>query len=236
MLQTEPAHLLTPRKNKATIRNACSVSLEGVFQQKRRKKRSCKNISILRDYTNFSVLSCQGKLRSCISRAGWKESRRRNARSEEPSSACFAGPGGKPRALGCSEQQRVTAATLHRRKLPRHPRERAGRHRQAHQRGFGGGYSLQRGPSAAHSRWFAFRFVCHVPPVQGWQGRGWQWCRKALLARSPLAGSAVLRPPPAATKHEEESAPGSQAGGIQAFANPAPAQGSGPPSHGEASD
>lgn len=181
------------------------------------KKLSYKNQNILRNYIGFKVLSCQDKVRSCISRAGFKESRSRNKRSKGPSSICFEGPGGKPRALGCSKQQWVTAATLHCHNLPQHPEERAGQHCwedvQAWKRDLKG---WREAPEEGeprlhihHGLHFDLSAISLLKIVQGWQGRSWQWCRKplpspCLLACKPLAGSTVLRPPPVATKQRRE--------------------------------
>lgn len=70
--------------------------------------------------------------------------------------------------------------------------------------------------------------VCHIPPEGDGKAEGGSDAENhrpgpAGLPATPLAGSTVLRPPPVAKKHAEDSAPASEARRIQAFANPVPA-------------
>lgn len=60
---------------------------------------------MLRNFPAFRVLPCQDKLRSYVSRDGYKESRSRNQRSKEPSPAGFEGPSGTTRPAGATRHR-----------------------------------------------------------------------------------------------------------------------------------
>lgn len=202
----------------------------------------------MRNYIDFKVLSCQDEARSCISRAGFKESRSRNKRSKGPSSIGFEGPGGKPRALGCSKQQWVTAATLHCHNLPQHPEERAGQHRwedvQAWKRDLKGwGEAPEEGKPRRHIHHglhFDLSVISLLKIVQGWQGRSWQWCRKplpspCLLACKPLQAARFSGPLQWLQNNAEKSATEQDPGFCKS--RPCSAlESCTPPSHGEANN